>query len=502
MSDEVDAEMLEYFDLASEELGGAVLWANDEFFAEKENLLRSTEPVWKEGVYTDRGKWMDGWETRRRRTPGHDHCIVRLGVPGVVRRIVVDTSYFRGNYPEACSIEGCVAAEDTPVEVLRSEAQWVTVLERSELEGHSRNVFDVGDRRRFTHLRFHIYPDGGVARLRVYGDVVPDPHKLTGDATDLVAALNGGATIAQSDMFFGRSQNLLKPGRGENMGDGWETKRRRGPGHDWVVLRFAAEAVIQEVEVDTLHFKGNYPDRCSLELHAEVPEAPEVATDQPELADHALQPHTRHTIQVPDAKPSTHAVFRIYPDGGVSRLRVRGRLTDRGRRRVGLEWLNAMREKEAEKVFLGCCGSSAWAGAMARGLPYVDESALLEAAASVWNGLGRDDWIEAFRAHPRIGGDRAEDEVTETSERWSKGEQAAMSDADDDAATEMARLNDVYFDRHGFIFIIFASGKSADQMLEALRDRVDNDTDTEIENAAEEQLEITLLRLHKWLSEE
>jgi allantoicase len=502
MSHDVDPELIEYFDLASEELGGAVLWANDEFFAEKENLIRAAEPVWKEGVYTDRGKWMDGWETRRRREPGHDRCIVRLGVPGVIRHIVVNTAYFRGNYPESCSIEGCVAPEDTPVEVLLEETQWVNVLAREDLDGDSENRFEVHDRRRFTHLRFHIYPDGGVARLRVYGEVVPDPAGFRGRRADLAAALHGGATLAQSDMFFGLSQNLLKPGRGVNMGDGWETTRRRGPGHDWVSLRLAAEGVVEEVEVDTIHFKGNYPDRCSLELYGAEPEEPEAESASPAFAEHPLQAHTRHTIPVDDASPATHAVFRIYPDGGVSRLRLRGQLTDRGRRMLRLRWLNAMHDDDANEMFRGCCGADAWASEMSARLPFDDPKALYQAADEVWGGLDRDDWLEAFRAHPRIGGRETEHDATEQSRDWSAGEQAGMGEANRDTVSRMERLNDAYYEKHGFIFIIFASGKSADEMLAALEERLENDTETEIDNAAEEQRKITRLRLEKWLSEE
>lgn len=486
-----DSATLHLFDLASEELGGVVLWANDEFFAEKENLLRPTEPVWKEDVYTDRGKWMDGWETRRKRTPGHDSCIVRLGVPGTIERVVVDTAFFRGNYPESCSIEGSVMPEDASPDELLANEHWIEVLGQSALEGDHKNTFEVANRRRFTHLRLHIYPDGGVARLRVFGSPVPDPARATG-TIDLVSALNGGATLAQSDMFFGLARNLLKPERGKNMGDGWETRRRRGPGHDWVLLQLAGEGVIERVEVDTHHFKGNYPDRCTLELYRQPPSNPgDELRDAAVFAEHKLQADASHTIDV-DGTPATHAVFRIYPDGGVSRLRLWGRLTDRGQSNLALRYLNAMLDGEAYDVFRACCGSTRWAATMVEELPFSTVDALFDAASLAWRTVSDDDRLEAFRAHPRIG-------ASGGASSWSRGEQAAAANADEAAKQHLAELNDRYFDKHGFIFIICATGKSAGDVLAALESRLDNSTEDEIANAAAEQAEITKLRLTKWL---
>src|SRR5262249_23156497 len=232
-------EFTDLIDLASERLGGAVLFANDDFFAPKENLLKASDPVFIEGKYTDRGKWMDGWESRRRRTPGFDWCIVRLGLPGIIRGVVVDTSFFRGNYPEECSIEGCAVDRRPAVDELTGEGMnWTSVLPQSELKGDSLNSFAIENDQRFTHLRFKIFPDGGVARLRVYGEVVPDFEALKARGeVDLAAAKNGGLVLSCSDMFFGHRHNLIMPGRAVNMSDGWETKRRRGPGHDWVVIK-------------------------------------------------------------------------------------------------------------------------------------------------------------------------------------------------------------------------------------------------------------------------
>ena len=253
-------------DLACEAVGGAALATNDDFFAEKENLLRAHEAVWKDHEYTDRGKWMDGWESRRRREAGHDWCIVRLGLPGVIRGVVVDTAFFRGNFPESCAMYATQV--DDPLDLRALEhATWTEVLPRARLQGDHKNAFEIDDRHRYTHVRLEIFPDGGVARLRVHGNVVPDWDRLTaiGGPVDLAAAENGGSVPVCSDMFFGSRHNLVLPGRAPNMSEGWETKRRRGPGNDWTIVELGARGVLRRVEVDTTHFRGNAPGKILLE---------------------------------------------------------------------------------------------------------------------------------------------------------------------------------------------------------------------------------------------
>ena len=327
-------DFTELIDLASEKLGGSVLIANDEFFAPKENLLKASVPVFIEGKYTDLGKWMDGWESRRRRTPGCDWCVIRLGLPGIVRGVIVDTSHFKGNYPEQCSIETCSVDGHPDAEHLIGEAvQWSELLPQSELKGDSQNRFAIKKEQRSTHLRFKIYPDGGVARLRVFGEVVPDWNRLKriGGEIDLAAVENGGLVLSCSDMFFGHRHNLIMPGRAANMSDGWETKRRRGPGHDWVVIKFGTAGLIRRLEVDTSYFKGNFPESCSLEgcnavgLPAGSVGDP-TALWQPVLPRTKLQAHTRHLFEneLLDAGNISHVKFNIFPDGGVSRLRIYG----------------------------------------------------------------------------------------------------------------------------------------------------------------------------------
>lgn len=326
-------DFTELIDLASERLGGAVLFANDEFFAPKENLLKPPLPIFIEGKYTDLGKWMDGWESRRRRTPGFDWCIIRLGLPGIIRGVVVDTSHFKGNYPEQCSIEACTIDGLPTAEQLTAESVlWTEILPKMNLNGDSLNLSVITSDQRWTHLRFKIYPDGGVARLRVYGEVVPDWNRLKqiGGEIDLAAVENGGIVLSCSDMFFGHRHNLIMPGKAVNMSDGWETKRRRGPGHDWTIIKLGAPGRIRRLEVDTAYFKGNFPESCSLESCNATGLPPETVQDpefvwKPVLARTKLQAHTRHLFdEVMDTGAVSHLRFNIFPDGGVSRLRVYG----------------------------------------------------------------------------------------------------------------------------------------------------------------------------------
>jgi allantoicase len=304
-------------DLASERLGGAVVAANDEFFAPKENLVKASKPVFREDEYTDRGKWMDGWETRRRREPGHDWCVVRLGLPGIIGGVDVNTAFFRGNFPESCSIE---AAES-------EEGPWTEILPRSPLRGDAENLFPIEANRRFTHVRLHIYPDGGVARLRVYGRVVPDRERLAEHGEiDLAALENGGLVLAASDMFFGARHNLILPGPPRGMHDGWETRRRRGPGHDWAILELGVPGTVRRVEVDTTWFKGNAPGSCSLDVLTGGDPLSAASEWRETLPQTALSPDAVHRFEreVRDAAPATHARLNIYPDGGVARLRLFG----------------------------------------------------------------------------------------------------------------------------------------------------------------------------------
>lgn len=328
-------DFTDLIDLASEKVGGAVIFANDDFFAPKENLLKPSEPIFIEGKYTDRGKWMDGWESRRRRTPGFDWCVIRLGLPGIIRGVIVDTSFFRGNYPEHCSLDGTTfPGLPTEQELLAESVAWIPLLPQVPLNGDSRNPFPIENTERITHLRFKIFPDGGVARLRVYGEVIPDWDRLKrAGYIDLAAAENGALVLSCSDMFFGHRHNLIMPGRAADMSDGWETKRRRGPGHDWAIIKLARPGNIHALEVDTAHFKGNFPESCSLEACHITSAATQDLNDASwanVLARTKLQAHTRHYFdqELNNAGVVSHLRFSIFPDGGVSRLRVFGTLAE------------------------------------------------------------------------------------------------------------------------------------------------------------------------------
>lgn len=320
-------------DLASERVGGKALIANDEFFAAKENLIMAGRGIFVPDKYTDRGKWMDGWETRRRRTPGNDWCVIRLGLPGVVKKIDLDTNHFVGNHPPFASVDALSLEKEILLQTESIDRMgWVNILAKSPVNPGSQNLFDVADDRRWTHVRLNIFPDGGVARLRVYGVVVPDWSRVSRrESIDLAAVENGGVPLLCSDMFFSSMYNLIMPGRAENMGDGWETKRRRGPGYDWVILQLGRAGTVTKIEVDTNHFRGNYPDACSVEAR-NSPGAPVESLTDPQsewkelLPRVKLQAHTRHYFEkeLKSIGPVTHVRLNIYPDGGVSRFRVCG----------------------------------------------------------------------------------------------------------------------------------------------------------------------------------
>ncbi|MCK2243351.1 MULTISPECIES: allantoicase [unclassified Crossiella] len=364
-------------DLAARNLGGSVLAANDEFFAEKENLIKPGPPVFRPHTFTPKGQEYDGWETRRRRgVPGQDWVIVRLGVPGIPRAIVVDTSFFKGNYPEQATVHGAALA-GYPTEADLDAADWVELVPRSPLQGHTQNEFDVATSLRITHIRLTIHPDGGVARLRVHGEPLPDPRDLVGVPLDLAATANGGRAVQASDGFFSPPDNMLQPGESQYMSDGWETARRRGDGNDWAVLRLTAEAIPRVIEVSTLHYKGNSP--ASATVWGRTPD-----TDwSPLLPNTPLLPDTGHRFPVPEPRPVTEIRLDIHPDGGIGRLRVYGPLTTAGRHDLALRWFNALSGSEAKAVL------------QAHGLAEADSIALLHVRPAtqlpaVLRELGRD----------------------------------------------------------------------------------------------------------------
>jgi|SRR5271166_7118858 len=319
--------------MADARLGAAALSASDEFFAPAERMLQPGDPEWRAGVYDANGKWMDGWETRRRRGRGFDHCIVRLAAPCTLALLEIDTRYFTGNYPPFASVQACRLADQPDQRTV-----WTELLPRVSLKGDARNFFELAAGDIWTHLKLNIHPDGGIARLRAYGSVHRDwsaadrGDPAAHDPVDLAAALNGGRALACNDEHYGSMHNLLLPGRGTSMADGWETRRRREPGYDWVILRLGVAGRIQAVEIDTAHFKGNYPHQVS--INAARIETDAVGDLRGEslywpllLEPRQLQADTiaKFAAELHDLGVVSHLRVNIHPDGGLSRVRLFGK---------------------------------------------------------------------------------------------------------------------------------------------------------------------------------
>lgn len=315
--------------LASAGLGARAVSASDDFFAPLSRMLEDAPAVFYPDRYDDHGKWMDGWETRRRRNGGHDHAVIALAAPGRIMGFDVDTAHFTGNYPPACRIEAARVAGDPD-----DATEWHEILPMQALGPSAHHYFPCADAGTWSHLRLHIYPDGGVARLRVYGRPV-----LEGDVAgeiDLASALNGGRVVAFSNAHYGAYQRLLAPGRGRDMGDGWETRRRREPGNEWLILELGTRGRIGRAVIDTCHYKGNFPDGASLratdlsDFKGDLDQAVvtsamfwPVLLERQKLAADAIH---EFGAELAELGPVTHVRLDIFPDGGVSRLRLFGQV--------------------------------------------------------------------------------------------------------------------------------------------------------------------------------
>ena len=329
----MEQRLLKYIDLASERLGGKVVFSTDDFFAEKENLIKEGRGIFIEDKYTDRGKWMDGWESRRKRTPGHDWAVLKLGAQGKIKGFDIDTNHFLGNHPPFASVEAIHISEDIDWSTA-DDLDWDEILVKSPLDPGSQHFFEVATDKVYTHVRLHIYPDGGVARFRVYGEVVKDWTLVdTEQIIDLALANNCGKALACNDMFFSAMDNLISPSSGKNMGDGWETKRNRTPNNeDWVILRLGHLGEIKKIIVDTKHFKGNYPDSCTID-YCNVTNDEAVLNNNvqwnPLLKNKKLSANQEHHFEqstIENHAAVSHIKLKIYPDGGISRLRILGTL--------------------------------------------------------------------------------------------------------------------------------------------------------------------------------
>ena len=339
-------------DLAVRSLGGSVVAANDELFAERENLVKPEAPSYQTYTFGHKGQVYDGWETRRRREPGHDWAVVRLGLPGVVRGVVVDTAFFKGNYPPEVSVEGAsVEGYPTPDEL--QEAAWTPLVPRSAAKGDAPNRFEVDVPWRFTHVRLCMYPDGGVARLRVHGEGVPDPRFLVAGALDLAALDHGGEVTGCSNMFYSSPRNLISPGLARVMGEGWETARRRDEGNDWVELRLAGAGVVRLAELDTSWFLGNAPGWASLRaVDARAADPADPAAWAELLGRTRLLPDTRHRFRLAGGAEATHVRLDVFPDGGMARVRLHGELAPAARTELALRFLNLLPEAHARRVLV------------------------------------------------------------------------------------------------------------------------------------------------------
>jgi len=487
-------------DLASADVGGAALACSDDFFAGMDHLVRSAPAVFDPDAYTERGKLMDGWESRRKRVPGHDWCIVRLGVPGVVRGVDIDTSFFLGNHPPYASVEAIAAEDGVDIETLKTQSDWTEIVPAMPLQRGGHNLQAVAVVGQWTHIRLRIFPDGGVARLRIWGE--PRPTREPGQEIDLACLQQGGQAVACSDMFFSPMNNLVLAKPAEDMGGGWETRRSRPPGDDWIIVKLAATGTVSQVVVDTKHFKGNFPDTVALD-GLNWPDAPlpalidssawtEIVPRFETSADHS------HLKQVQDSGPWTHVRLRIYPDGGVSRLRVFGTPTEGDSSDLKVNALNSLDASTFKAMLMRCCGSTRWADRMAACRPFASWTQLQGLSEWIWWQLDDADWREAFTHHPKIGADPKQlaEKFASTAE-WSGSEQASIAGAEDAVIQAIAAGNSSYEERFGYIFIVCASGLSAQEMLDKLNVRLPHTEQNEIRIAAGEQAKITALRLEK-----
>ena len=317
-----------YVNVASPRFGTRVVETSDDFFAAKERLIEDSEPVFIDDKYDDHGKWMDGWESRRRRDGGHDWCLIQLGAPVRLHGVDINTAHFTGNFPPGASIEACgIDASGHP------DGKWIEILPRTNLSGNSHHILPIENDAVFSWVRLNIFPDGGVARLRLYGEAMPDWDSLGDGKIELSALKNGGRVVTYNDAHYGNVWSVLAENRGINMGDGWETRRRRDPGNDWIIIALGARGLVDNIEIDTAYYKGNFPDGASLQAadlgndtdldFAAISKDWSEIMPRQKLSADAIHHFDSNMISADE--PVTHIRLNIYPDGGVSRLRIFGK---------------------------------------------------------------------------------------------------------------------------------------------------------------------------------
>ncbi|KRP06018.1 MAG: allantoicase [Pelagibacteraceae bacterium BACL20 MAG-120920-bin64] len=315
-------------DLAQPRLGSKVIFKTDDFFASANRIINPSPAVFKEGLFDKNGKWMDGWESRRKRTSGHDFLIIKLGKSGSINKVDVDTSHFNGNQPSMISLEGCYSKSKNI-----KDLKWKTLIGKKKTKANSHHMFKSSSKSIFTHIKLNIFPDGGVARLRLYGSISKENNKFGNKTINLASLLNGASVIACNNEHFGKAENILAPGKAKNMGDGWETRRRRDKGFDWLILNPINGKKINKIEISTHHFKGNFPSHCSLQA-AFVPNKKSSSSiiknsvkwkfllNKVNLS--ANKTHKFKNILMKNDKINFIKI-NIFPDGGISRFKIFGK---------------------------------------------------------------------------------------------------------------------------------------------------------------------------------
>ena len=315
--------------LAEPKFGSKVIYKTDQFFGAANRILNSTKPIFKEGVYDNHGKWMDGWETRRKRKNGHDFLIIKLGRPGKIYNVDIDTSFFSGNQPAQASLQACFSKKNPT-----KNTNWKTILKKKRLGPDQNHNFKIKNHSTFNFVKLNIFPDGGVARLRLNGKVDLEKINLKGKNVNLSSILNGSTIVGCNNEHFGKAENVLSPGVGVNMGDGWETRRSRGKNFDWIIIKFGMPGIIRKLEIDTHHFKGNYPDSLTIQS-ALIPnkvKSKKILGSSKKwkllLGKTKLKPHKKHSFKSKASNKNKVNCLRIniFPDGGISRIRAFGKV--------------------------------------------------------------------------------------------------------------------------------------------------------------------------------
>ncbi|MBT3221011.1 MAG: allantoicase [Proteobacteria bacterium] len=476
-------------DLVARSNGGQLVVASDDFFAARENLIESGRGVHLPDRYSERGKWRDGWQTRQNHCAGHHWCIAEMALPGIVRGIDIDTNHFGPDSPLFASIDACCAEPSASPAQLCEEENWQEILPQSPIKPNSHNLFGVVDSRLWTHIRLNIYPDGGVARLRVFGEGVFDAEQVpSGEPIDLLAAQNGGRALMSSDGFSARLNNLLSSNPAASSKDGWAPHRNRR-GEHFVIFALGTPGTLENIEVDTHHFANNCPRRCAIDgLYWPDASAGMLYRSSEwveALTQKRISGHTQHNFtHLAHEGPFTHIRLRFDPDGGFSRLRLWGhpnRLHPSADRLLGL--LNNLTEDAAVSALQRSCGSPRWAQAVIDHRPFFSRTALLGIAENLWWKMSEADWKEAFS-----------NEFAESS-KWFEGEQRGVKGSTDEATSALAEANQSYEAHFGYRFILCSADRTHEEILALLHQRLVNDPADEIRLAAAEQIKIVRTRL-------